>query len=83
MASPMSVWRSLMFTEFSPTQWGRGSYLHYLVGLGQAWTRGSWLWPGFEAIATGLLAVIYIAAPFTSTTMLGVFMALCGGLWAL
>ena len=31
----------------------------------------------------GLLAVIYIAAPFTSTTMLGVFMVLCGGLWAL
>ncbi len=83
MASPLSVWRSLMFTEFSPVQWGRGSYLHYLVGWGQAWTRGSWLWPGFEAIAVGLLAVIYIAAPFTSTTMLGVFMVLCGGLWAL
>ncbi|MEB3228613.1 MAG: IctB family putative bicarbonate transporter [Synechocystis sp.] len=83
MASPMSVWRSLMFTEFSPTQWGRGSYLHRLVGLGQGWTRGSWLWPGFEAIATGLLALIYITAPFTSTTMLGVFMVLCGGLWAL
>jgi putative inorganic carbon (HCO3(-)) transporter len=72
-----------MFTEFSPTQWGRGSYLHRLVGLGQGWTRGSWLWPGFEAIATGLLALIYITAPFTSTTMLGVFMVLCGGLWAL
>jgi putative inorganic carbon (HCO3(-)) transporter len=72
-----------MLTDFSPTEWGRGSYLHHLVGFGQVWTRSSWLWPGFEAIATGLLALIYVTAPFTSTTMLGVFMALCGGCWAL
>lgn len=83
MVSPISIWRSLMFSDFSPREWGRGSWLHRLVGLGQGWIQASVLWPSFETLGTGLLAVIFIAAPFTSTTMLGVFMLLCGGFWAL
>ena len=79
----MSVWQSFTFRRFSPLAWGEASFIHSGVGLGQAWTQASSLWPSFEVIATGLLAVLFIAAPLTSTTMLGVFMILCGVFWAL
>lgn len=83
MVSPISIWRSLIFSNFSPGEWGRGSWLHRLVGWGQGWIPGSLLWPNLEAVASGLVALIFLAAPFTSTTMLGIFMVLCGGFWAL
>ncbi|WP_228015260.1 hypothetical protein [Synechocystis salina] len=83
MVSPISIWRSLMFGGFSPQEWGRGSVLHRFVGWGSHWGQGSLLWPQFEAVGTALLAIIFMAAPFTSTTMLGIFMLLCGAFWAL
>ncbi|MBD2654639.1 putative bicarbonate transporter, IctB family [Synechocystis sp. FACHB-383] len=83
MVSPISIWRSLMFGGFSPQEWGRGSVLHRFVGWGRHWAQGSLLWPQFEAVGTALLAIIFMAAPFTSTTMLGIFMLLCGAFWAL
>ena len=72
-----------MFGGFSPQEWGRGSVLHRLVGWGRSWIQASVLWPHFEALGTALVAIIFIAAPFTSSTMLGIFMLLCGAFWAL
>jgi len=53
------------------------------VGVAGAWTPASQLWPWTEALSALLLGLIFALAPFTSTTMLGALMALCGAFWFL
>jgi len=78
-----NIWQQLTLSRFSPHQWGQGSYLHRLVGLMAPFTPASVLWPWGEPVATLLVALVFLSAPFTSTTMVGAFMALCGAWWLL
>ncbi|BFM38787.1 IctB family putative bicarbonate transporter [Synechocystis sp. LKSZ1] len=74
-------WQQLTWSRFSPYQWRQGSYLHRLVGLFQGWSTSSYLWPFRDAIGALLIALIFSLAPFTSTTMLGGLLTICGLYW--
>jgi putative inorganic carbon (HCO3(-)) transporter len=78
-----SFWQHLTWSRFSPYQWRQGSYLHRLVGLFQDWSTDSTLWPFRDAIGALLIGLIFCLAPFTSTTMLGVLLGICGLYWLL
>ena len=78
-----SFWQHLTWSQFSPGQWRQGSYIHRLVGCFQAWGPYSTLWPFSEALGALLIALIFCLAPFTSTSMLGVLLGICGLAWIL
>ena len=49
----------------------------------QAWRSGSWLLQWSDAIALGLAALIYLVAPFVSTTLIGILLIASAAFWLL
>jgi putative inorganic carbon (hco3(-)) transporter len=77
------MWQQLTLTALSPQQWGKGSYLHRLIGSFKNWRKGSWLLQWAEPLGLLLIAVIFALAPFVSTTLTGFLLVACAAFWIL
>jgi putative inorganic carbon (HCO3(-)) transporter len=78
-----SVWQQVTLSNLRLYQWRGASYFYHLVGLLQAWRRGSWLLQWAEPLAALLVALIFALAPFVSTTLIGLLLIACAGFWFL
>lgn len=82
-----SVWQQMMLVQ-PPSlaflgAWGSSSYLFRWLAYLQNWRAGSWLLQWSEAIATGLAALVYLLAPFISTTLIGILLMAAAAFWVL
>ena len=78
-----SPWSTIMFANSRLPQWQKGSYLYRLVGWLSDWRRGSWLLRWSNAIGAGLISVIFVLAPFVSTSLIGVLLVAVAAYWFL
>jgi len=78
-----SVWQHVTFTNGTPQDWVKSSYLHRLVGILAQWRQGSWLMQWGDTLGMVLAAVLFCLAPFASTTLIGLLMLACGAFWGL
>lgn len=65
------------------SQWQQGSYLHRARGWLSRWQQGSWLFQWSEAIAAGLISILFLLAPYVETTLIGVLLIAIAGFWGL
>lgn len=78
-----STWQTLTLLNLSAQQWLQASYLRYLVGCLKGWRQGSWLMQWAEPLGGLLVAIVFIVAPFVSTTLIGVLLMACAAYWIL
>ncbi|MCC5896593.1 MAG: IctB family putative bicarbonate transporter [Phormidium sp. BM_Day4_Bin.17] len=72
------IWTSLTLSQWSPQRWQSGSYgCRLLFGSLGAWKTGSWLMQWADSLGVLVLSVLFALAPFVSTTLIGVLLALC------
>ena len=75
--------------EYSPTEnspflnWRKTSLIGRLIGLLSGWRSSSYLLGYADIIATVIISLVIIAAPFTNNTLVGVILLAGGGFWAL
>ncbi|MGF1538610.1 MAG: IctB family putative bicarbonate transporter [Elainellaceae cyanobacterium] len=83
---PKSLWHHLTLASFSDADasplWQQ-AYLTRVGGLLSGWQRENWLLRRADAIATGLVVLLFGIAPFTSTTAIGLVLLGCGAFWGL
>ena len=78
-----SAWSIIMLSRPQLYRWQRGSYLHSLVGCLSGWQQGSWLFQWSETIAACLISIIFLLAPFVSTSLIGVLSVAVAFYWIL
>ncbi|MFP4101856.1 IctB family putative bicarbonate transporter [Coleofasciculus sp.] len=78
-----SAWQQVTLSNLRFYQWRSASYLYRVVGLLQAWRRGSWLLQWAEPLGALLVAIVFAVAPFVSTALIGVLLIACAGFWLL
>lgn len=78
-----SAWSTIMLAKPQIQQWQNGSYLYRLVGSLSNWRRGSYLLQWSEAIAACLISLVFILAPFVSTSLIGVLLIAVAAYWVL
>ena len=78
-----SVLRTLTFGQFSLHQWRQVSIIHRLLSPFRQWRQGSGLLPYGDLIAAGIVAVLLVLSPYTSTTLIGILLLACAALWFL
>ncbi|MGV2826439.1 IctB family putative bicarbonate transporter [Myxosarcina sp. GI1(2024)] len=76
-----ATWKRIIFLEPQSSQWFYASHLYRLVGWFSAWKQGSWLLQWSEAIGAGLLSIVFLLAPFVSTSLIGVLLVAIAGYW--
>ncbi len=83
MLTPLwsSVWQRLTLTNFAPQAWGASSYLYRLIGLLKTWRQGSLLLQWTPWIGLLMLLSVFVMAPFSSTTLIGILLIACAGFW--
>ena len=64
-------------------RWQQASYFHQLSGWLASWQEGSWLWQWSPAIAAGSIALLFLLAPYVSTTLIGVLLIAIAAFWLL
>ncbi|MBD2253110.1 IctB family putative bicarbonate transporter [Nostoc parmelioides] len=78
------VWQRFTLSSLPLKQFLATSYLHrFLVGLLSSWRQTSFLLQWGDIIAAALLSLIYVLAPFVSSTLIGVLLIACVGFWLL
>ncbi len=75
------VWQVLTLQGTSTPQWMQSSYLHRLTGLFQAWRKDSWVLRWADGIGMALVVLVFVAAPFVSTTLTGLLLLGCAAFW--
>ncbi|MGL5074543.1 MAG: IctB family putative bicarbonate transporter [Waterburya sp.] len=78
-----SAWSTIMLSKPQLHQWQQGSYLYRLVGWLSDWRQGSWLLQWSEAIGACLISLVFLLAPFVSTSMIGVLLIAVSAYWIL
>ncbi len=86
-----SVWQQVMFIPPPSFQllgrWMSASLifgqLNGQLARLQRWRSHSWLLQWNEAIALGLAALLYLSAPFVSTTLIGILLIAAAAFWLL
>ena len=78
-----SVWRQITLTGFSLQQWREASYGHRLLKPLRQWRQASVLLQWGDLIGLILIGLLFALAPFVSTTLIGVLLIACAGLWFL
>jgi len=78
------VWQRFTLSSIPVKQFLGTSYLHrFLVGLLSSWRQTSFLLGWGDNIAAGLLSLVYVLAPFVSSTLIGVLLVACIAFWLL
>lgn len=80
-----SVWSIILLSQ-PPQDWSRwqqGSYLRFVVGCLSDWRSASWLFQWSEAIGACLISLIFLLAPFISTSTIGVLLVAVAAFWVL
>ena len=75
--------RTLTFGQFSLHRWRQVSSIHRLLSPFRQWRQGSGLLPYGDLIAAGIVAVLLVLSPYTSTTLIGILLLACAALWFL
>ena len=78
-----SVWQHITLNRFALYQWREVSLIHRLLGFVRSWRHGSLLLQWGDAIGLGIMAVLFVLAPYVSTTLIGVLMLACAAWWVL
>lgn len=78
-----SFWQQLTLSTFAFDQWRQVSILHRLLAPLRQWRQGSWLLPWGDWIGLALVAVVYVLAPYVSTTLIGVLLMAVAAFWVL
>jgi putative inorganic carbon (HCO3(-)) transporter len=85
-----AIWQTLAFYWQAATlaaaplgQWRQHSWVGRWIGWLSPWQAGSVLLPWGDAIAAGIIALTFIAAPFVSTGVIGILLVAGAGLWGL
>ncbi len=78
-----SLWQQLTLSTFAFDQWRQVSLIHRLLAPLRQWRQGSWLLPWGNWIGLALVAIIYILAPYASTTLIGVLLLAVAAFWVL
>lgn len=78
-----SFWQQLTLSTFAFDQWRQVSLIHRLLAPLRQWRQGSWLLPWGDWIGLALVAVIYVLAPYVSTTLIGVLLLAAAAFWVL
>ncbi len=81
--SMKSAWSTIMLSKPQLHQWQQGSYLYRLVGWLSDWRQESWLLQWSEAIGACLISLVFLLAPFVSTSMIGVLLIAVSAYWIL
>ena len=78
------AWERLTLSSLPLKEYLSSSYLHkFLVGLLKPWRQSSIFIQWGDIIAVGLLSLVYRLAPFVSSTLMGLLLVACVGLWLL
>ena len=78
------VWQRFTLSSFPLKQFLGTSYLHrFLVGLLSPWRQTSFLLGWGDTIAAALLSLVYLLAPYVSSTLIGVLLVACIAFWLL
>ncbi|NEO25606.1 MAG: putative bicarbonate transporter, IctB family [Kamptonema sp. SIO4C4] len=77
------TWRRITLNDLSLSRWRGGSYLYRLVGFLGRWREGSWLLQWAEPLGALLISLLFVLAPFVSTSLIGVLLLACGAYWGL
>ncbi|MGB3491548.1 MAG: IctB family putative bicarbonate transporter [Elainellaceae cyanobacterium] len=72
-----------MLDQGSLESWLQSSYLHRIVGLLKSWRQSSLLLRWADVIGMVAVLLIFVAAPFVSTTLIGLLLLLCAAFWML
>lgn len=78
-----SIWRRVTLSSFTFDQWRDASVIHHLLWPLRQWRQGSTLLPWGDWLGLALIMVLYVLAPYVSTTLIGVLMLAAAGLWVL
>ena len=78
-----NVWQNVTLNRFALHQWREVSLLHRTLSFARSWQHGSVLMPWGDAIALGIVALLFALAPYVPTTLIGVLMLACGAFWCL
>jgi len=79
-----TFWQKFTLTHVPLQDWRSGSYLHQsVVGILRSWRQSSLLMQWADEIAAVLLSLVFVLAPFVSSTLVGLLLAACGGFWLL
>ena len=78
-----SAWSIIMLSKPQLYRWQRGSYFHSIVGCLSGWQQGSWLFQWSETIGACLISMIFLLAPFVSTSLIGVLSIAVAVYWIL
>ncbi|AFZ37224.1 inorganic carbon transporter [Stanieria cyanosphaera PCC 7437] len=76
-----SAWTKIVLSDLSLYQWHSTSYLYRFIGWFSSWRQGSWLLQWGEALGAALLSVLFVLAPFVSTSLLGLLLVALAGYW--
>ncbi|MEB3230934.1 MAG: hypothetical protein VKJ64_07995, partial [Leptolyngbyaceae bacterium] len=77
------VWKQITLQQWPTVGWQQSSYINALTTRLQHWSAASWVFSRGRAIATVLVALVFAAAPFVSTTLIGLLLLVCAGIWTL
>jgi len=72
-----------MFDQGSIENWLQSSYLHQVVGLLKSWRQSSLLLQWADVIGMMAVLLVFVVAPFVSTTLIGILLLLCAAFWVL
>lgn len=78
-----SAWSTIMLSKPQMFQWQKGSYLYRFVGWLSKWRQGSWLLQWSNEIAACLISLLFVLAPFVSTSLIGVLLISIAAYWGL
>jgi putative inorganic carbon (hco3(-)) transporter len=78
-----NLWQQFTLSTLPLSSWLSGSYLHRLVGVLQAWRRGSWFMKWADLIGLVLIGLVLGLAPYVPNALTGVLLVACAGFWAL
>ncbi|MEM6839911.1 MAG: IctB family putative bicarbonate transporter [Cyanobacteria bacterium P01_C01_bin.120] len=78
-----TAWQAATLNRFALSQWREVSLLHRVLGFARAWRQGSVLLPWGDAIALGIIAILFALAPYVPTSLIGVLLLACSAFWLL
>lgn len=76
-----SAWSIITLSKPQLNQWLKGSYLSRFSGWLSDWRQSSWLLQWSEAIGAALISIVFLLAPYISTSLIGLLLVAVAGYW--